>query len=151
MSSSGSARVRPVQGYKGKPDEHVSLVIRELPSKRLVWVRAYQATCDFMGWSAEFATEVEHKAAKSFDGRVQFSKKSYSNKIAGKRLQIYRRRDRHRPGPQNRHGFRVCTHATLLDIAELAHFTTCDWYWLSGPDGKVRSREQWDAIYQAGK
>lgn len=150
MSSNGLPRVMPVPNYAAEPDEHVSLVIRELGQNRLVWVRAMQATIDFMGWGRKFDTELQHKAARSPDGLVQLTKKGHNSIIPGKRMIIYRGRDRHRPGPQNRHGFRIASHATLLDVAELAHFTTCDWHWMSSPNGELRSREEWDAIYQAG-
>ena len=150
MGSSGLPRVKPVPNYVAKPDEHVSLVIRGLSRKRCVWVRAMQATVNFMGWGKEFESEMLYKAANSYDGLVQLSKKGHNSKLHGRAMQIYRRRDRHRPGPQNRHGFRIATHATLLDVAELAHFTTCDWYWMTSPNGELRSREEWDAIYQAG-
>jgi hypothetical protein len=150
MSSNGLPRVKPVPNYIPKPDEHISLVIREMSRNRFVWVRAMQATVNFMGWNKEFQSEMVHKAANSHDGLVQLSKKGHNSRLFGKPMQIYRGRNRHRPGPQNRHGFRIATHATLLDVAELAHFTTCDWYWMTSPDGVVRSREQWDAIYQAG-
>jgi hypothetical protein len=150
MSSNGLPRVRPVENYVAKPDEHVSLVIRELGQYRLIWVRAMKATIDFMGWGREFNTEIQHKSARSADGLVQLTKKGHNSLVHGKKMVIYRGRNRHRPGPQNRHGFRIATHATLLDVAELAHFTTCDWHWMSSPNGVLRSREEWDAIYQAG-
>ena len=138
-------------GYVPKKDEHVSLIVRRKPNGKLSWVRAMKATVDFMGWSQEFEDEISHKAKHSTTGRIQFSKKGFDSGVGGKRMMIWRGSNRHRPGPGNRHNFRVANCFTLLDTAELAHFTTCDWYWMTSPSGEVRSREEWDAIYQAGK
>ena len=151
MSSSGSPRVLPVSGYTPKPDEHVSLVVRQKPGGKISWVRAWKATIDFFGWNAVFDTEIEHKARQSPDGAIQFRKKMLRRHCAGKQMMIWRGRDCHRPGPNNRHNFRVANCFTLLDTAELAHFTRGDWHWMTSPEGVVRSREQWETIYQTGK
>ena len=149
--SNGRPWVLPVPGYVAKPDERRSLIIRRKPGGKLCWVRAMQATIDFMGWEDEFEDEITHKAKHSATGRIQFRKKGFNRTPGGKPMTIWRGLNRHRPGPQNRHRFRVSNCTTLFDVAELVHFTKCDWHWMTSPSGEVRSREQWDAIYQAGK
>ena len=59
--------------------------------------------------------------------------------------------DHHRPKPQTRWRFRVANGFTLLDCAELGHFTTADWEWMTNPAGKKWTREKWDDIYRAGR
>ena len=149
--SNGRPWVLPVPGYVAKPDERRSLIIRRKPGGKLCWVRAMQATIDFMGWEDEFEDEITHKAKHSATGRIQFRKKGFNRTPGGKPMTIWRGLNRHRRGPQSRHRFRVSNCTTLFDVAELAHFTKCDWHWMTSPSGEVRSREQWDAIYQAGK
>ena len=140
----------PISNYRPKPGEHVSLVLNERKGGKLAWVRAYWATIEFFGWNEEFQTEVQHKAQQSLDGRVQFRKTRHKYGIAGRGMMIHRARDRHRPGPQGRHRFRVANCFGLYDTAELAHFTKGDWHWMTTPDGILRSREELESIYQAG-
>ena len=150
MSSNGLPRVKPVPNYRAKPDEHVALVVNTRPGGKIAWVKAYQATIDFFGWADEFQSKVQYTAENSFDGRVQFRKRRHRFGVKGTGMMIYRVRDRHRPGPQGRHRFSVANCFGLYDTAELAHFTKGDWYWMTSPDGVLRSREEWEAIYQTG-
>ena len=149
VGSNGRPWVSPVPGYVPKPDEHVKRVVRELPSGHVCWFRAFQATHDFFGWSDEFETQVQHSAKKRPDGRVQFTKKDSNRKSDGIGMMIWRTRNRHRPGPQGRHRFRVSRNFTLLDTAKLAYFTSADWYFMTTPSGEMRTREELRDIYEA--
>lgn len=140
-----------LMAYVAEPHEHISLVVRELPSGPLCWVRAKQATASAMGWQKMFDTEVHHRAKQSPDGTVQFTKKTLATGCGGRPMMIGLDRNHHRPAPQSRWRFRVSHHFTLLDCAELAHFTDIDWEWMTSPNGVKRTREQWHAIYLAGK
>ena len=147
MSSDGRPWVLPVPDYVPKPDEHVKRVVRELPCGHVSWVRAFRATHDFFGWSDQFQTQVQHSAKKHPMGLVQFTAKDSNRKGDGVGMMIWRVRDRHRPGPQGRHRFRVSRNFTLRDTAELAHFTKGDWHYMTSPTGEIRSREEWEALY----
>lgn len=149
MSSNGRPWVLPVPGYVPKPAEHVKRVVRELPSGQVCWIKAYQATHDFMGWTDKFETQVEHSAKKHPHGRVKFTKKDSNRKGDGIGMMIWRSRDLHRPGPQGRHNFRVSRNFTVLDTAKLAYFTSCDWHFMSTPTGEIRSRQELRDIYEA--
>ena len=46
--------------------------------------------------------------------------------------------------------FRLSTSCSTIDIAELAHFTKGEWFWIEGLHGERISRERWEAIYQTG-
>ena len=133
------------------PYEHVSLVLHEKPSGRLSWVRAQRANADAFGWTKEFDTEVEHRAKKSPTGLIQFSKKSVRQKLGGNKMMLGFSSDHYRPAAQTRFSFRVSSNATLLDCAELAHFTEGDWKWMTTPDGVKRTREEWASFYAAGR
>lgn len=137
--------------YSPKPYEHVSLVISEKPSGRLSWVRAMKATADHFGWAKEFDTEVEHRSKNSPTGYIQGPSRRGDGTLGGRKMMIGLSSDHNRPKPQTRFSFRVASSTTLLDCAELAHFTTADWEWMTDPRGKKRTREQWDNIYQAGR
>lgn len=136
--------------YSPKPFEHVSLVVREKPSGILCWVRAKQATVDYMGWGEEFETELRHRTKQSPTGLVQDPGRIGVG-LGGKPMMIGLSSDHHRPKPQTRWRFRVANGFTLLDCAELGHFTTADWEWMTNPAGKKWTREKWDDIYRAGR
>ena len=102
MSASGRPFVLPIPGYIPKPDENVKRVVRELPSGHVCWIRAFQATHDFMGWADEFETQIQHSAKKRSDGRVQFTTKDSNRKSDGIGMMIWRSSNRHRPGPGGR-------------------------------------------------
>ena len=46
--------------------------------------------------------------------------------------------------------FIMTSNCGLKDLAEVAHFTSGPWCWMSSPRGRRRTRSQWDEIYQAG-
>ena len=47
--------------------------------------------------------------------------------------------------------FKVSGNCGNLDLAEIAHFTSVDWYWMQGLYGQRIHRDRWEEIYAAGK
>ena len=114
-------------------------------------MRAKQATVDYFGWSEEFDSYADHAASVSPTGNGRLFRARPRKRSGGIPMVIGRGTDHHRPGPQNRFRFHVSSNASLLDIAELAHFTLGDWDWITRPNGTPWTREQWGCAYDAGR
>ena len=45
--------------------------------------------------------------------------------------------------------FRVHSHCTNRDLAELAHFTKGEWHWMEGLFGQRRTKAHWLEMYES--
>ena len=132
-----------------RQNDYVKLAISEKPSGRIAWVMAKVGTAEALGWLEHFETFTQHVAKRSPDGLVYNSASSRWNGVGGKRVRIGFSSDYHRPRPGDRRQFKVGSTCSLFDLAELAHFTSGDWEWMSTPAGVKRTRCEWDSMYQA--
>lgn len=132
--------------------DYVKLVLGVRTSSHSKYVIALRATADYYGWTKELE-EWTPKPLGTSGGYVisrDPGRRGGLQHAGGKRLRICRSPNRAGNPAGLTNAFRVTGRCGLLDLSELAHFTTCDWYWMEGPYGERISRERWEEIYQAG-
>ena len=132
-------------------DRYVKLQIGLSETKRSKYVIALRTTADYYGWTEEFPRWRPQDAVTS-GGRTYFADpgRRGSLKLAGgNRHRICRSPSTAGQPAGKTNAFRLSTSCTQLDIAELAHFTHGEWYWLEGLNGERITRERWEAIYQS--
>ena len=133
--------------------QFVTLKLGETKSGHAKTLHALRSTADYYGWSEAFPEWVGK--LEPTQGERSFlrdpGRRGHPQCSGGKRLRISRSPVTATYVAGFVNAFKVSANTGLFDLAELAHFTKCDWHWMTSPSGEVRSREQWDAIYQAGK
>ena len=116
------------------------------PDKYLI---AMGATADHFGWSEHFPIWAPKPWAFK-DGR-QFCKdpgrRGDVRTEAGCTLRISRSPCKNGFPKGLVHRFKVSNNCTLWDIAEVAHFSQGDWYWMTGPTGERIDRVHWESRY----
>ena len=132
--------------------DYVKLLIHRPESGSDRWLIALRTTADHYGWTDEFMEWRPRPIGTS--GRYQLCAdpgrrgKMYTE--GGRRHRISRDPSRRGHARGKTNAFKVSASCTLLDMAELAHFVTVDWYWMTAPNGQRFSREHWAEIYEAG-
>jgi hypothetical protein len=111
-----------------------------------------RATADYYGWSEHFESWIPNGSFQQ-GGYTCFqlpSRDSKNNRGGGKRIRISRSPSTcgHPAGLTNQ--FTISNSMRMLDLAELAHFTKGDWYWMESFTGQRISKEHWAEIYKAG-
>ena len=132
-------------------DRFVQLQIGLSETKRSKWVIALRTTADYYGWTEEFP-RWRPQGAVTVGGRTYIQDPGRRGNLAlmgGTRLRICRSPKTAGMPAGFTNAFRVSTSCSVLDLAELAHFTQVDWYWMEGPSGERISRERWEAIWQS--
>ena len=135
-----------------KPDEFIKLTIFRDNSGRARWIRTLRATADYYGWSEVFEIW-RPNGAYAENGRVFFqrpSRDSKNNRGGGKGLRICRSESLNGNPARLTNRFTISNSCRALDLAELAHFTKGDWYWMSSPSGARITRDRWEEIYKCG-
>lgn len=127
----------------------VKLKLGETSRGAAKYLVALGSTADYYGWTEEFEPWTP-KVVEVIGGRkfgYDTGRRGKSQGGGGRRLKISRspRRDIHEPGKTN--VFKVSRNTGLLDLAELAHFTKVDWYWMESPNGGRPSRDEWESRY----
>lgn len=134
-----------------RPNEYVQLVISEKPGGSLAWVITNWANAQRLGWLEHFKPMGQHLSERSPNGLVCNRALKTGGSRPGYRIVIGKGSDHHRPGPGARRQLRVNKNCSLFDLAELLHFTSGDWDWMTTTSGVVRTREQWECIYEAAR
>ena len=132
--------------------KYIKLLLGRPESGRDRWLIALRTTADHYGWSNHFE-EWSPKVVETRSG-VSFirdpGRKGEMFCESGVRLRISRspKTSGYPAGFTN--AFKVSNSCTLFDLSEIAYLTTVDWYWMQGPFGERKSRDQWLAIHEAG-
>jgi len=155
LSGTAPARVRPLWvGIQALTieQEFCKLLIRRpdrSPDKYLV---ALRATADHYGWAQQFPTWTP-RTSIGVDGTpyvIDPGRRGELRRCGGVGMMVSRKP----PGKGSEkgfvHRFQISQSCSLFDIAEIAHFTQGDWYWMSGPRGGRISRDAWERRYQTG-
>ena len=135
-----------------RPDDMLKLVLRRQKSGAARYLNAWRATADFYGWTEAF--DLWAPPVVSSQGGYNFSympqRSGRGHERGGKNIRICRSpsRDGNPKGFTNR--FTVSKSCTKFELAEIAHFTNVDWYWMESVTGERLSRDRWEAIYEAG-
>ena len=132
--------------------DFIKLTIFRDNSGRARWVRTLRATADYYGWTEAFERWVPN-GVQAENGRVFFqrpSRDSQNNRGGGKGLRICRSDSSNGNPARLTNRFTISNSMRAIDLAELAHFTKGDWYWMSAPSGARIARDRWEEIYKAG-
>lgn len=132
--------------------DFIKLTIFRDSAGRARWVRALRSTADYYGWTKEFEVW-RPNGVYAESGSVFFqrpSRDSQNNRGAGKGLRICRSEASNGNPALLTNRFTVSNSCRTIDLAELAHFTKGDWYWMSAPSGARITRDRWEEIYKAG-
>ena len=131
--------------------EFVTLKLGETRGGAAKKLHALRTTADYYGWTKEFE-EWSLKAEFEEGGRrfgIDPGRRGHPQCSSGYRVRICRSpvRDGLPAGFTN--AFKVTANTGLFDLAELAHFTDVEWYWMTTKTGERVSREEWAARYAA--
>ena len=113
---------------------------------------ALRATADYYGWTKEFEPWTP-KPVGVQNGIVFVQdpgRRGLMQAQGGVRLRVSRAKSKSGIPAGQVNAFRVSSSCTLFDIAEIAHFTDGDWYWMTSPSGTRITRDKWERRYQAG-
>ena len=133
------------------PQKYVKLLLEREIGQKDKYLIALRTTADYYGWSQAFPIWTP-KVVETRDG-IQLCRDPGRRGTllgeAGTRLRVSRSKSTagHPRGEVN--AFKVSNNCTLWDIAEVAHFTNGDWYWMTSPVGTRIRRENWEARYQS--
>ena len=116
---------------------------------RLAWAQTSLANAEAFGWLDHFQPVLKYIADSSPNGVVNNASQRIGPRRAGRKNVLGKSTNHHRPGPGNRRQVRVNSTCSNFDLAELMHFTHSDWDWMTSKSGKVRTRCEWESIYNA--
>lgn len=130
---------------------YITLKIGETKGGQAKLLHALRATSDYYGWTEEFPVWVGKRVDN--DSGYQFvrdpGRRGHPQCMGGTRLRISRSPDKSRYARGLTNAFKVSANTGLLDLAELAHFTKVDWYWMESLCGQRIDRERWADRYAA--
>ena len=132
--------------------QFVTLKLGETSGGHAKKLHALRSTADYYGWTKKFEPWVG-KLAFEQGGRTflrDAGRRGHPQNSSGYRVRICRTSDLDGFPAGFTNAFKVTTNTGLFDLAELAHFTDVDWYWMSTRTGERISRERWEDRY-AGK
>ena len=132
-------------------EDYVKLWLGTADTRPAKYLIALRTTADYYGWTEEL--EAWRPKAVKTEGSVTFVQdpgRRGSLKLAGGRRHFVCRSPSTAGMPAGfTNAFRVSSRCGLPELAELAHFTKGEWFWMTGPFGERISRSRWEEIYQA--
>ena len=133
--------------------DYVKLLIGREADTRDRYLIAQRATADHYGWTKQFPAWRPRMAPGQSNPNIVLcpSRRGEMRTEAGKRLVISRAPSTAGWPTGKANAFKVSNNCTNLDLAEIAHFTDVDWYWMEGLYGQRVHRDRWAEIYAAGK
>ena len=132
-------------------NKYVKLLLERREGKRDKYLIALRTTADFYGWTQEWE-EWQPKSWTGTDGRQYCRDPGRRGEMfceAGTQLRICREPSQGGWPSSKTNAFKVSHNCGFGEIAEIAHFTTVEWFWMTGPTGGRIKRESWEEIYQA--
>ena len=131
--------------------QFVTLKLGETSGGHAKKLHALRSTADYYGWTKEFE-EWTLKPEVEQGGRAYGrdpGRRGHPQNSSGYRIRICRTSDLDGFPAGFTNAFKVTTNTGLFDLAELAHFTDVEWYWMTTRTGERVSREEWAARYAA--
>ena len=132
-------------------DPYVKLVLGEDGIKNRAYVICLRTTADFYGWTESLPAWAPKELAVVGGYSIGFDpgRKSSLKLAPGKRLRISRSASKAGNPAGFTNAFRISKQVGVSHLAQLAHVTEGDWFWMEGLYGGRVSREQWAEIYKA--
>lgn len=130
---------------------YVTLKLGETKNGSAKTLHALRTTADYYGWTEAFP---EWVGKDSFveGGRTYLqspSRRGHPQCSSGRRIRISRSPVTNGFPAGFTNAFKVSSNVGLFDLAELAHFTKGEWFWMTAVDYKRVSKEQWADRYAA--
>ena len=125
---------------------YITLKIGESKGGKPKLLHALRATSDYYGWTEEFPVWIG-KAVDRVGSRIVLhdpGRRGHPQCMGGIRLRISRSPDKSRYARGLTNAFKVSRGTGLLDLAELAHFTKVDWYWMESLCGQRIDKARWE-------
>ena len=130
--------------------KYVKLLLEREEGEQDKYLIALRTTADYYGWTKHFPAWTPRPIGTS-GGYVLAMCPGMKGEMfceAGTRLRISRAKNTNGWPRAKTNAFKVSNNCTLWDIAEVAHFTEGDWYWMTSPTGTRILRGNWEARYQ---
>ena len=149
-------QARPIQRVGAReamtwdPNAYVKLLLNREAGTRDKYLIALRTTADYYGWTEDFPIWTPKTVAVSggYELCVDPGRRGRMFCEAGIRLRVCRSPSTAGNPRGMTNAFKVSTNCGKWDIAEVAHFTQGDWYWMTGPHGERIERARWEAHYQ---
>lgn len=129
---------------------HVRLVLFSHAGGNHSLLTCQRATAEYFGWLKHFETyaDLMHREAQAGNGRVRANRiKAVNREGGGDQLFISRSPSKQGNRPRKTHSFRVNSRVSVADLAELAHFTENEWFWMEARNGVRVDRDTWLRVY----
>ena len=132
--------------------DYVKLLLQRKTGTRDKYLIALRSTADYYGWTEEFPAWRPRQAPGQTNPNIVLcpSRRGERRTESGTRLVISRSPSTAGWPKGKANSFKVSNNCTNLDLAEIAHFTNVDWYWMEGLYGQRLHRDRWEEIYQNG-
>ena len=131
--------------------KYIKLLLERREGRSDKWLIALRTTADYYGWTEKFPTWTLRPApGQGPEGR--FAMHPGRGEMfceRGVKCRVCRSVSRNANPPGKTNQFKVSRTCGVFDMAEIAYFTQSDWHWMSGPDCRRRTRDEWLAIYDA--
>ena len=130
---------------------YVTLKLGQTKSGKAKTLHSLRATADYYGWTEAFPEWIGEESFTE-GGRTYLqcpSRRGHPQNSSGRRLFICRSRSRVGQPRGFTNAFKVSSNTGLFELAELAHFTKINWYWMSDMTYGRVSREDWERRYAA--
>ena len=130
--------------------QYVKLLLQREAGTQDKWLIALRTTADYYGWTEQFPAW-SPEAVVVENGRRFFYDPGRRGEMfceGGRRHKVCRSPSRNGTPAGKTNRFKLSANCGLVDIAEVAHFTQSDWYWMTAPNGERIRRERWELIYQ---
>ena len=128
---------------------YVTLKLGQTKSGKPKKLHALRATANYYGWLEKFeewTLEPEFEQGGRLFGRDP-GRRGHPQCSSGRRLRICRSASKDGFPAGFTNAFKVTSNTGLLDLAELAHFTTVDWEWMQDVSYQRVSRADWERRY----
>ena len=132
--------------------KYVKLLLHREADTQDKWLIALRTTADYYGWTEQFPIWTL-KPVRTEGTRVIGYDPGRRGEMfceGGRRHKVCRDPSRNGTPAGKTNRFKLSANCGLVDIAEVAHFTQGEWYWMTAPNGERISRERWEEIYQVG-
>ena len=130
-------------------DDYQTLVIRREGNGNQVWIKGLKATFSYFGWDRLYDPWESGRPGPDGQTRVAYYGRSCgSGRSGGQRIRICRglRQQGHPKGLTN--CFRIHSHISNRDLAELAHFAGPEVGWMEAKCGRRLLWDEWEQYYQ---
>ena len=134
------------------PNKYVKLLLQREADTQDKWLIALRTTADYYGWTEQFPAWRPKTVRTEGDKRFCYDpgRLGRLHEEGGRRHKVCRDPSRCGTPAGKTNRFKLSSNCGLVDIAEVAHFTKSEWYWMSAPNGERIRREAWERIYQGG-